>query len=293
MFVILILLLVQHKKIKDLFSELRDLLFLLLTLGILLQAAVFQVTSYTPPDNNIFFHSFAIAFILTLLFDLLNKNASSFKMVSGLAIGVLLWWSSIFWKYVVRVVERAFPPNTEIVSSSGENVVNRDTYMIKKPDSLDVPMTDWTFSKLRSFRKIYMPSSTIKGIERLLNLPIVKNNENLKVLNMSELTPLAVEIPYKLETGSHYPLWNHLGVGMFNKQAEMFESRIRDHEYDLVLFEYIPTLNNFFPFRVRDALKTNYSLVDSFIAPRRGDTGGMIEVYIKPSENNLDSVLVK
>lgn len=293
LFVIIVLLLIQYKKIKDIFSEHRDFLFLILTLGILLQAAVFQVTSYTPPDNNIFFHSFAVAFILTLLFDLLNKNASSLKMVSGLVIGVLLWWSSVFWKYVVRIVERAFPPNTEVVSIGGENVVNRETYMIKKPYSLDVPMNDWTFSNLRSFRKVYMPSSTIKGIERLLNLPIVQNNKDLSVLNMSELTPLAVEMPYKLETGSHYPLWNHLGVGMFNKQAEMFESRIKDHEYDLVLFEYIPTLNNFFPFRVRDALKNSYSLIDSFIAPRRGDTGGIIEVYVKPSENNLDSVLIK
>ena len=66
---------------------------------------------------------------------------------------------------------------------------------------------------------------------------------------------------------------------MFNKQAEMFESKIANQYYDLVLFENIPSLNNFYPFRVRDSLKMHYRAVDSFPAPRRGDTQGYIEVY--------------
>jgi len=104
----------------------------------------------------------------------------------------------------------------------------------------------------------------------------------LKVLNMSELTPLAVEVPYELETGPQIPLWYHLGVAMFNKEAEMYEQRLIKKQYDLVLFEYIPTLNNFYPFRVRDTLHNHYYKIDSFPAPRRGDTQGWIEVFIKP-----------
>ncbi len=69
---------------------------------------------------------------------------------------------------------------------------------------------------------------------------------------------------------------------MFNKQAEMFENRIVNKEYDIVLFEYIPTLNNFYPFRVRESLISHYQKVDSFMAPRRGDTKGIIEVFVKP-----------
>ena len=62
----------------------------------------------------------------------------------------------------------------------------------------------------------------------------------------------------------------------------MYEQRIKERYYDVVLFEYIPTLNNFYPFRVRDSLIRNYNKVDSFYAPRRGsDTKGMIEVYTK------------
>ena len=44
---------------------------------------------------------------------------------------------------------------------------------------------------------------------------------------MSELTPLAAEIPYTLERNGRLPLWYHLGVGMFNRQADSLETRIQ------------------------------------------------------------------
>jgi hypothetical protein len=109
----------------------------------------------------------------------------------------------------------------------------------------------------------------------------IKGKKKLKVLNMTELTPLAVELPYQLEQGIDIPLWYHLGVAMFNKEAKMYEQRIMNKQYDLVLFEYVPSLNNFFPFRVRDTLINHYQKIDSFPAPRRGDTQGIIEVFIK------------
>ena len=55
--------------------------FVLLTLGILAQAAIFQVTSYVPLDNNIFFHSFAFIFILSLLSTQLSFRFDSWKPV--------------------------------------------------------------------------------------------------------------------------------------------------------------------------------------------------------------------
>jgi hypothetical protein len=69
---------------------------------------------------------------------------------------------------------------------------------------------------------------------------------------------------------------------MFNREAEMYEQKIRKKQYDLVLFEYVPSLNNFYPFRVRSTLLNEYQKTDSFPAPRRGDTQGTIEVFIKP-----------
>jgi hypothetical protein len=267
---------------KQFFTDKLEGIFLLLTLCMLGEAAVFQVTSYTPPDNNIFFHSFAFVYIITLLSKSTSLDFSNRKIIVICFAGMLLWWSGTYWKYIQRVVDRAMPAGeTATLSPTGENVVNRTTYMINKDDSLDIPMNQWVYTSLKSFEKIYMPKPTADGIHRLLNMELVKSSRSLKVLNMTELTPLAAEIPYELEKNENYPLWFHLGVGMFNREAEMFEKRIAEKYYDLVLFENIETLNNFYPFRTRSKLKENYRLVDSFNAPRRGNTQGLIEVYVR------------
>ncbi len=254
-------------------------LFLLLTTGILIEAAVLQVTSYTPPDNNIFYHAFAFAFILTSLSFYLKIDFLKTKPLLVCMLGVLLWWSGTYWKYFERMAKRILP-GAVAKTHSDENIVNKKTYKINPP-SKDIAMSKWVFSDLKSFKKIYMPAPTVEGIKRLMNSDLVKSRKNLRVLNMTELTPLAAEIPYQLESGIGQPLWYHLGVSMFNKQAEMFEDRIAKKQYDLVLFEHVPTLNNFYPFRVRDSLQIHYQKRDSFIAPRRGETQGMIEVYTR------------
>jgi hypothetical protein len=263
---------------KSFLADKQKGMLLLLTLGILAEAAVLQVTSYTPPDNNIFFHSFAFAFLMSFLADFLKMDFSRFRPLLVGLFGMMLCWSGVFWKYVQRVAGQILPAET--AANTNENIVNRRTYMIHR-DTLEIPMHEWVTPGLKSFEKILMPKPTADGIHRVLNMPLVKQNKNLKVLNMTELTPLAVEMPYQSETGPGVPLWHHLGVGMFNKQAEEYEQRIARKHYDLVLFEYIPTLNNFYPFRVRDSLMVHYQKVDSFFAPRRGDTKGVIEVYVR------------
>jgi len=263
----------------------KGILITVLTLCLLGEAAVFQVTSYTPPDNNIFFHSFAFACILTLLGPLLPIPIAKPRVLVIVTAGVLIWWSGTWWKYTQRVVAHVLPHNQQTISPTGENVVNRQTYQLSRDTVRDIPQDQWVECGLPSFYRITMPAPTADGIHRLMDMDLVKRgrNGNLKVLNMSELTPLAEEIPFQLEKNSQLPLWYHLGVGMFNKQADTFETRIGRHYYDLVLFEYIPTLNNFYPFRVRDSLRQEYRLVDSFLAPRRGpETKGQIEVYVRP-----------
>ncbi|HTE25981.1 hypothetical protein [Flavitalea sp.] len=282
LFLIGLLILSSFKNWKEFYSNKTEGVFLLLTLAMLGEAAVFQVTSYTPPDNNIFFHSFAFVYIISLLGRTTSLNFLNRKTILVCFTGMMLWWSGTYWKYIQRIVERAMPAGEiATVSQTGENIVNRKTYMINKGDSLDIPMSQWVYTGLKSFDKIYMPKPTVDGIHRLLNMDLVKNSKSLKVLNMSELTPLAAEMPYELEKNESYPLWYHLGVGMFNREAEMFEKRIAEKYYDLVLFENIETLNNFYPFRIRVSLKKHYNLADSFLAPRRGNTQGEIEVYRK------------
>jgi len=279
LFIIGLQVIAHYKKRSDLIIDKKTTVFVILTLGILAEAAILQVTSYTPPDNNIFFHSFAFAFILSLLANYLHLDFYRPKLLLIGCFGLLLWWSGVFWKYLQRIVQRTLP-GKEAATSTQENIVNRNTYILYPPTS-EIPLTQWTYSGLKSFEKIYMPKPTIDGIQRLLNMNILMTKKDIRVLNMTELTPLAVELPYKTETGPDVPLWYHLGVSMFNREAKMYEQRLINQHYDLVLFEYVPSLNNFFPFRVRDTLKHHYQKVDSFPAPRRGDTQGTIEVFLK------------
>ncbi len=264
---------------RQLLFDRKAVIFILLTLGILAEAAILQVTSYTPPDNNIFYHSFAFAFIFSFLSQLLQINFSRPKILLAGGLGLFLWWSGVFWNYFQRILQRAMPAAQTPAATSTENIVNRNTYMLTQPNP-EIPMSEWRFSNLKSFEKIYMPGATVDGIERLMQMPVLKNSRALKVLNMTELTPLAIEIPYQSDTGMDVPLWHHLGVAMFNKDAVRYEKQIAAKTYHLVLFENIPVLNNFFPFRVRDSLYRHYQLVDSFPAPRRGETQGLIEVFV-------------
>ncbi|MEO5683833.1 MAG: hypothetical protein ABIQ88_14410 [Chitinophagaceae bacterium] len=275
-FIIMLLLLARIKTIKAFWNNKQMMVFTILTLGILAEAAIFQTTSYIPADNNIFFHSFAIAFILAMLADYLPLNFVSFKTITIASLGMVLWWSNTYWKYLSKYIVK---PEAAITNTDG--IVNKKTYLIQKPDTSDVPMDQWRTPKLASFKKMLLPGPTVDGIERLMNMDLVKNNKNLKVLNMTELTPLAYEMKFALEKSPEYPLWFHKGVGMFQQQTDMFCDRIKNNYYDLVLFEYIPFLNNFYPFQVRDSLLQHYDRIDIFTAPRKPSVQAWIEVYVR------------
>lgn len=273
-FAVISLVLATKKSWRDLWYDRKKMVFTLLTLGILVEATIFQVTSYIPPDNNIFFHSFAIVFILVLLSEFIPVNFESFKTLLFCIAGIMLWWSSIYWKYIEKYV---VPPSNNVSA----NVVNKKTYLIFKPDSSDVPMDQWRTIPMKAFGKILFPGPTVDGINRLMQMDIVKQNKNIKLLNMTELTPLAREMPFALEKASYYPLWYHKGVGMFQKETDMFCTRIKNNYYDIVLFEYIPYLNNFYPFQVRDTLLQYYKRVDVFTAPRKPSLQAWVEVYVR------------
>ncbi len=294
LFAIFLLMAVKWRSRATVLTDRLSVLLVALTVGILGEAAILQVTSYTPPDNNVFFHSFAFACVLQLAAGMLPVRTERPATAVVLLLGVVFWWSHVWWNYGERVLSKFIPAKQSMkVSPSGENVVNKETYMLQTDTAArEIPMDQWVECGLPAFRRIRMPAPTAAGIHRLLGMdPILRYRQgrhpgeppgDLRVLNMSELTPLAAEVPFALERNGHLPLWYHLGVGMFNRQADLLETRIREHYYDLVLFEYIPTLNNFYPFRVRDSLRLEYRQIDSFPAPRRGvETQGVIEVFVR------------
>lgn len=282
LFIIVLLLWATIHRNREFLNDRKAMTFTLLTLGILAEAAIFQVTSYVPEDNNIFFHSFAMIYILWLLLNLLAIDFRNWGMALTLSAGILLWWSPVFWRYIERFL---IPPATSqetFITHEGyrySTQVNKNTFMIEL-DTTDIPQHLWRIPSLKAFDRILLPGPTVDGIERLMANPAFKNRPDLKVLNMSELTPLAAELPFKLETGPYYPLWYHKGVSMFEKETKMFVDRIQNNHYDLVLFEYIPYLNNFYPYEVREALQKNYKRIDIFPAPRKPASHAWVEVYI-------------
>lgn len=280
--ILVIMLLVQNfKSIKEFFSteNKTKALFILLTLGILVQALLVQVTSYIPHDVNIYFHSFAIAFILSNLN--LNLNFEKPAVFALVLILIMFWYSKDYWQYARRVIVNVIPSleltdNPEVVSKHTWNQLELES------DTLSTGEEAWVYSDMPSFQKITMPSQTKAGINRLKQLSVF-DEADPKILNMSELTPLAYELDFDLGTGPEIPLWYHKNVAIFDREIADYCSKIENHHYDLVLFEVIPFLNNFYPDEVRECLQNNYELIDSFLAPRQIQNS-QIEIYLKPKK---------
>ncbi len=280
--VIILLLIAQYNRIKDatvFFANKRLIVFALLVIGILVEAAIYQVTSYVPQDNNIFFHSFAIAFILVLMMDFLPVDFNAPGTIIICSMAVMLWWSQVYWRYVAKYASVVLGKK-----KTDPSVVNKNTYIILPVDSTDVPLSNWREMELYSFEGMLLPGPTVDGIHRLMRMSEFKKKD-AKVLNMTELTPLANDLHFRLEAGSDYPLWFHKGVGMFETQIQMFCNRIKSNYYDVVLFEYIPYLNNFYPFEIRDTLQRYYKRVDCFTAPRKPSNQAWVEVYVRRINN--------
>ncbi|HSB91932.1 MAG TPA: hypothetical protein VLC28_02390 [Flavitalea sp.] len=281
LFLIILVLVPVFRNFKETWKHKENMLFTLLTLGILAEAAIFQVTSYVPEDNNIFFHSFAFVFIFSALTRYIPVTLNQLSYGLLITAGVLLWWSPSYWKYIQRFVLAPQGQEMTYMTHGGYRygtVVNKNTFMIEL-DTTDIPLSEWRIPQYKSFQKIMVPGSTADGIDRLMNDSTIRNKPGIKVLNMSELTPLAAELPFELEKGPDYPLWFHKGVAVFDKETDMFVDRINSNYYDLVLYEYIPYLNNFYPYQVREALMKKYNRVDTFVAPRKPTMHAWVEVY--------------
>ncbi|WP_340152597.1 hypothetical protein [uncultured Marivirga sp.] len=241
-------------------------------LFILFQASVIQVTSYTPLDGNIYFHSFIFGVVL-LQFDsriVFHKGWSFFIVICLVG----LWWTNVFWVRNIRPKVKSYFQITEV------DVVSKNTYVLDN-DTSKMKRSNWVVPKFETFKGVKIPEETIEGINKILEMPIVQRSKNdLQVLNMSELTQLAYEIPYDTEKGIDHPLWYHQGVAFFDREVQHFCSKVENKNYDLILFQDIPDLNNFYSYEVRDCILKNYELKFKFLAPRIPEES-YIEVYTR------------
>jgi hypothetical protein len=245
--------------VERFFWNKKQFLFAFVTLSILIEALIIQVTSDEPANGEAFFYAFGFAYCLDNL--RLTFNLASLRyLVLTLAL-IVFWWTGIYWRNIKRVIA-----NKPVIVEKMEEK-ERHKYRLAK--------------EFKTMERLYLSESTLDGIHKIKALDVFRTNKNPKVLNMSELTSLAYEIPFKPLTDQ--PMWFHQGVSIFQKEVDEFCEKIRGKEYDVVIFETIPSSEviNFFPMDVKACLDQEYKHQFTFLAPRTPEHS-FIDVYVRP-----------
>ncbi|WP_333818821.1 hypothetical protein [Ohtaekwangia sp.] len=254
---ILVLLFVSFRSIREFIEDRNQFMLTAISVCMIAQAIVTKMTSPLPTDHMTYYHVFGFACILNF-FPWQRWNSFA-KPAFAMLVLVMLIYSAGYWKYVSDILH----------------------IHTKKPVTAKaVPKTSvWKgTASYPTLKHVTLPASTIAGIDSLARLPFI-HKPGLKVLNMSEITFLAKEFGYTPLTS--HPLWFHVNIGMFQKQIDEINERVRDHYYDVVLFEDIPSLTEFYPYKVRDELRKYYIPNNKFLAPRKLEDSS-IEVFINP-----------
>ncbi len=273
-----IVLIILYKFSKEGFREtVKDkmfILFSLFTIGIVVQATIIQVTSFSPPTVNYYFHSFVIAFIF---YNMQNKiKFNNVIVFTTILVFVFFWKSENYWKYSQPIIAKfapslLTPPPTDVVAK-GNWAAKSDSFLSQEP-------VVWVESSFKTLNNIKIPKNTNEGLLFIKSLPVSKK-DNLRVLNMSNLTFLAYELNYTPERGQNFPLWFHKGVALFDREVEMLCNKVDNSEYDLIIFEDMPDVDNFFPYEVKECALQNYKKIVKFISPTGYKTDS-VEVYVK------------
>ncbi|MCG8475109.1 MAG: hypothetical protein MI784_06510 [Cytophagales bacterium] len=243
---------------KHFLASRKELTMFLLCLYFVLQSVIIDYTSPISYQN----HAYAHGFFWLYVFYSTRRYWVSYKKW-GFALLLAVAASNPFWRYVKKLV-----PGGEV-----EHQQDRPEEKISR---------QWVLSSLPTMMNMRIPLDTQRGIERLKRSEVVKRGLD-KVLNMTELTPLAAELGYIPDT--QQPLWYHVGVSIFDKEIAELAKRIKVNRYDLVLYQHIPMLSDFYPSELRKVLKEEYRLIDTFQAPRPVNYGGesYIEVFVRKS----------
>lgn len=259
LFFIVLIVLDKMRRGRTFFQNKKEFLFAFLCLAFILQALIIQVTSDEPPYGEDFFYVFGFVFLFSHL--PLNLDLRRWYYLGISLVLIIFWWTGIYWRNIKRVVSKR-----PVVVANVEKETPHHYRLAKEFKTMD---------------KLYLAEATIEGINKIKELDVVKRKKDLKVLNMSELTPLAYEIPFTPITGQ--PMWFHQTVSIFQKEVDEFCAKVRNKEYDLVLFESIPVdeVINFYPEDVKKCLMENYKHEFTFLAPRT-PAESYIHVFTKP-----------
>lgn len=247
---------VQNKK----WPSLKESLFYLLVLGIVCEALITKTTSGNSTGNTTYYHAFGVLLLLYVSAKYIQLN-SLFSILILMSFS-FIWFSGDYWKYLNRIFPRS------------ENTKN----VLADTSKSEVQHVNWVTCDIPVFSKVKMPEETIQGLKDSKEIYNSMKLVSPNILNMTEVTMLAYDWQYIPQKNS--PLWFHVGVGMFQKQIDEFNRNIRSQTYDMVLFEEVPHLDNFFPSACFTELKKNYKLRLKFLAPNK-DHDSYIYVFTK------------
>lgn len=249
-------------------------LYLILTIMVLLEAMIFQVTSYNPPQSNIYYHAFGISMLVYIGNHYGFRYSNSSFII--LSIIILFIFSNNLWKRATPKLTKLFP---ELMTPPPQTVVSKDNF-----EAIDTlkrqPVLLTTTNTMKTLNRMKIPVEVLEGIERMKKLDVIWNNPNAKVLNMSELTFLEYELGVDMLRGSDKPLWYHVGVCMFDREIQYFQKEVDLKTYDLVIFQTVPYWKDYYPFAVREHIVKHYQMIDSFI-DIKGMPDTFVEVYIR------------
>jgi len=257
---ICIIMIPYTKDLKAFFINENKMLLFLISVGFIFEAMIAKCTSHLSFHNTTFYHAFGVAFILAnVKFDFdLRKN----KYFVPVMILILFWWSGMIWEHAHKFFKM---PELELTTKNSRAEIPPGRY------------EKWSTSEFKTLSGVKIPVSAINSIRKMKAMKITEKNPNAKILNMSELTILPYELGYTPLTD--VPLWYHVDVGIFQKQVDELCAKIAAKEYDMVLFEEIPYIDDFFPEKARKALQASYKLDHTFLAPRLGGES-FVEVYL-------------
>lgn len=248
---------------KSFFENKIEVLFAFICASIILQAFLIPVTSPVPERNEVFFYAFGFAYLFSNI--KLGIDLARWQYLAVCLAFVVFWWTGIYWRNVARVIAKKPVTVAKNEEQSGHK------YRLAK--------------EYKSMEHLYLAESTLDGIKKIENLPVFKTEKDPKVLNMSELTSLAYEIPFTPLTNQ--PMWFHQTVSVFDKEVKWFVEKVKSHEYDVVIFESVSTKEviNFYPEDVLIALKEHYNYEFTFLAPRTPEES-YIHVFTKPGNES-------
>lgn len=258
LFIIVLFVLDKARAGREYFLDKKEILFALICTGVICQALIIPVTSPVPDRNEVFFYAFGFAYCFSNL--RLQLDLSRWHYLSIAMAFMVFWWAGIYWRNVQRVIAK------KPVTVQKNEEQSQHKYRLAK--------------EYKTMEKLYLAESTLEGIEKIKKLPAIQK-ENAKVLNMSELTSLAYEVPFTPITNQ--PMWFHQTVSIFEKEVAEFCEKVENQEYDVVIFESVSTKEvvNFYPEGVLNCLKEHYQFEFTFLAPRTPEES-FIHVYTKP-----------